>query len=79
MLFAWLSAGFQSPPPLPTSTVGPSGAYSQVNGLGGWFCVQSRTLRVSPTNSSLRLGVCPTATTSTGFFSQRFCGFLSSC
>ena len=39
---------------------------------GGWVCVCSRTLWVSPTNSSMRLGVSPTAATTTGFYSQRF-------
>ena len=40
--------------------------------LGGWACVCSRTLGVSPSNSHVRLGVSPTATTPTGFFSQKF-------
>ena len=44
---------------------------------GGWFCIHSRTLWVSPMNSPVRLGVSPTATTHTGFFSQRFWGFIS--
>ena len=39
---------------------------------GGWVCVCSRTLWVSPTNSPMRLGVSPAASTSTGFFGQRF-------
>ena len=40
---------------------------------GGWVCVCSRTLCVSPTNSPVRLGVSPTvASTTTGVFSQRF-------
>ena len=30
---------------------------------GGWICVHSRTLWVSPTNSPVRLGVSPTSTT----------------
>ena len=62
-------AGFQSLPPLATSKLGPSGADSQV---GGWVCVRSRTPRVSPTNSSVKVRVSPTATTPTGVFSQRF-------
>ena len=33
MLFAWLSAGFQLLPPLPTSKLGPSGVDSQVGGF----------------------------------------------
>ena len=43
---------------------------------GEWFCVRSRTLWVSPRNSPVRLRVCPTAATPTGFFSQRFWGFI---
>ena len=39
---------------------------------GGRFCVRSRTLWVSPTNSPVRLEVSPTATsTPTGVFNQR--------
>ena len=34
---------------------------------GGWVCVHSRTLWISPMNSPLRLGVSPTARTPTGF------------
>ena len=65
MPLAGLSAGFQSLPPLFTSK------------LGGWVCVHSRTLWGSPTNSPVRLGVSPTAaSTPTGFFSQRFWGFI---
>ena len=44
---------------------------------GGWACVHSRTLWVSPKNSPVRLGVFPTAITPTGFYSQRFWGFIS--
>ena len=40
--------------------------------LGGWFCVCSRTLWVSPTNCPVRLVVYSIATTPTGFYSQRF-------
>ena len=43
----------------------------------GWFCVHSRTLCISPTNSPVRLGVSPPASTPTGFYSQRFWGFIS--
>ena len=40
---------------------------------GGWACVHSRTLWVSPMNSPVRLGVSPTAASScTGVFNQRF-------
>ena len=39
----------------------------------GWACVHSRTLWVSPTNSSVRLGVSPAAaSTPIDVFSQRF-------
>ena len=44
---------------------------------GGWFCVHSRTLWVSPMNSPVRLGVSPAASTPTGVFSLRFWGFIS--
>ena len=40
--------------------------------LGGWTRVCSRTLWVSTRNSSVRLGVSPTAATPTGFVIQRF-------
>ena len=39
---------------------------------GGWVCVHSRTLWVSPINSAVRLGVSLASATPTGFFSQRF-------
>ena len=40
---------------------------------GGWACVHSGTLWVSPKNSPVRLGVSPAATsTPTGVFNQRF-------
>ena len=45
----------------------------------GLVCVHSRTLWVSPTNCPVRLGVYPATTTSTGFYSQRFWGFISPC
>ena len=45
--------------------------------LGGWLCVCSRTLWVFPTNPLVRLGVYSAAATSTGFYSQRFWGFIS--
>ena len=44
---------------------------------GGWVCVHSRTLWVSPTNSPVRLGVSPTATTSTGFIGRGFEALVS--
>ena len=43
---------------------------------GGWVCVHSRTLWISPMSSPVRLGVSPTTTTSTEFYSQRFWGFF---
>ena len=70
MAHAPLSAVLQSLPLLPTIKLGPSSADSRV---GGWVCVCSGTLWVSPTNSSVRLGVSPAAaSTPTGVFSQRF-------
>ena len=44
---------------------------------GGWVCVHARTLGVSPVNSPVRLGVSPTATIPTGFYTQRLWGFIS--
>ena len=70
---AWLSTGFQSLPPLATSKLGPSGADSP----GGWICLCFRTLWVSPVNSPVRLGISPATATPTGFYSQRFWGFIS--
>ena len=63
MPLARLSKSFQSIPWLPTIELGPSGADSP----GGWACVHSRTLWVSPTNSPVRLGVSPATVTLTGF------------
>ena len=68
MPLALLSASFQSLPLLPTSKLGPSGAYSQ---LGGFVYV-FRAPWVSPVISAVRLGVSPAALTPTGFFNQRF-------
>ena len=46
---------------------------------GGWVCVRSRTLLVSPMNSPVRLGVSlAAASTPTGVFSQRLWGYISS-
>ena len=46
--------------------------------LGRWACVGSRTLWVSPTNSPVKLGVFPAASsTPIGVFSQRLWGFIS--
>ena len=39
--------------------------------LGGWVCVCSRTLWVSPTNSPVSLGVSSAASTPTGFFQSQ--------
>ena len=71
----WLSAGFQSLTPVPTSRLGPSGGDSLVCGL----VYISRTLWDSPTNSPVRLGVSPTAEMPTGSYSQRVWGFISPC
>ena len=45
--------------------------------LGGLVYVCSRALWVSPMNSPVRLGVSSATTTPTGFFNQRFWGFIS--
>ena len=60
--------------------VTPSATHNQIGPfwywfLGEWVCVHSRTLWVSPTNSPVRLGVFPAASTPTGFFSQRLLDF----
>ena len=69
MLLVLLSAGFQSLPPIPTITLGPSGSDSWV---GGRAYVHSITLWVSPVNFPVRLGVSPAAaSTPTGVLSQR--------
>ena len=46
---------------------------------GGWVCVHSRILWVSPTNCPVSLAVSPSTSTPTGTFSQRFWGFISLC
>ena len=48
--------------------IGPSWCWFR----GVWLCVNSRTLLVSPMNSSVRLGVSLATSTPTGFYSQRF-------
>ena len=68
---SWLSVSF----PTTHKQIGPFWCLFP----GGWVCVCSRTLWVSPTNSPVWLGVSPTAPTPTGFFSQRFSGFISQC
>ena len=69
MAFALLSAGLQSLPLLSISKLG----LSDVDSSGGWVCVHSRTLWVSPMNSLVRLGVSPAAAlTPMGVFNQRF-------
>ena len=44
---------------------------------GGWVCVHSRTLWVSPTNYPVQLGVSPAMVAPIGFYSQRFWVFIS--
>ena len=68
MLLAQLSPSFPSLPPLPISRLSPFRCWF----LGGWVCVHARTLWVSLMTSAVRLGVSPTATIPTGFYSQRF-------
>ena len=63
------STGFQALPPLPTIKLGPLWCWFP----SGWACAHSRPLWVSPTTSSVRLGVSPAAApTPTGVFNQRF-------
>ena len=71
-LLAWLSASFQSLPLWPTSQLGPSGADSQV---GGYMYVLGPCGSLQQTH--VRLRVSPSAATPTGFYSQRFWGFIS--
>ena len=63
-------------------SVTPSTTHNQIEPfwccfLSGWACVCSRSLWISPTNSPVRLGVSHAVSTPTGFFSQRFRGFIS--
>ena len=74
MPLAWLSAGFQPLPPLPTSKLGPSGADSRV---GGFVYILGPC--GSPTNSPVRLGVSLAASNPTSFFSQGIWGFIAPC
>ena len=46
---------------------------------GGWACICSMMLWAPPMDSPVRLGVSPTAATPTGFYIQRFWGFISPC
>ena len=66
MPLAWLSSGFQSLPPIPTSQLG------HYDADPWWACVCSRTLWVSPTHSLVSLGVSDAVATPTDFYSQRF-------
>ena len=66
MLLAWLSAVFQSLPPLPTSKLSPFGADSWVGG----FVYILGPLWFSPTNFPVRLGVSPTTTIPKVFLSE---------
>ena len=64
--------------PLCRISVTPSVTHNQIGPLWCWFpswwvCARSRPLWISPTTSSVRLGVSPAAaSTSTGVFTQRF-------
>ena len=65
-------------------SVTPSATHNQIGPLwcwfpSGWACALSRPLWVSPMNSPVRLGVSPASSTLTGFFIQRFWGFISPC
>ena len=58
-------------------SVTPSTTHNQIETFwclfpGGWVCVRSSPLWVSPTNSPVRLGVSPAAPTPRGAFNQRF-------
>ena len=68
MSLAPLSASFQSPPPLPTMKLSPSGADSRVGGFV-YISGPCGSLQQTP----VRLGVSPAAaSTPTGVFNQRF-------
>ena len=73
MPLAWLSSWLSVTSPAICKQIGPFWCWF----LGGWVCVHSETLWISPKNSPVRLGVSPAATTPTGFSSQRFCCFIS--
>ena len=66
-------------------SVTPSATHNQIGPLWCWFpsewaCARSRPLWVSPTNSPVRLGVSPAATsTPTGVFNQRFEALFPPC
>ena len=71
MALAPLSASFQSLPQLPTIKLGPSGADSQVGAFV--YLLGPVGLWASSTNSPVRLGVSPAATSiPAGVFSQWF-------
>ena len=71
MVLALFSACFQSLPPLSTSKLGPSGAYSQVGGFV--YVLGPHASLQHPMNSPVRLGVSPgAASTPTGVFNDRF-------
>ena len=67
---------------LPWLSVTSSATHKQIEPFwcwfpGGWACVQTRPLWVSPMSSPVKLGVSLAAATPTGVFTQRFWGFIS--
>ena len=72
MMLARLSPHFLSLPLFPIKGLCPFRCWF----LGEWVCVCSRTPWVPPTDSPVRLGISPTTTTRTDFYSQRFWGFV---
>ena len=76
MPLAQLLASFQSLPLLPTSKLGPSGADSQV---GGFVYILGPGGSFQPTNSLVRLGVSPDASTPYRFFQLELLRLLSLC
>ena len=72
MPLAWLSAGLNLVnSPITHKKIGPFQCWF----LGHWVCVHYRAPWVSPMNSPVKLWVCPTTTTPTGFYTQSFWGF----
>ena len=75
VLLTWLSPHFPSLPLFPTSGLCPFRWWFP----GGWACVHSRTLWVSPMNCPVRVRVSLATATSTGFTVRGFEALVFSC